>query len=74
MSALRVREVSGGTVLVNGISSQDIALRICEHFLNWGVKATIGTDAGISAYQVSVHRLGVDRVKTLLAQLGIEAD
>ena len=72
MSAVRVTEVSGGTVLVAGIPSEEIALRICEHFLNWGVKATIGMDADVSTYHVSVHRLGVDRVKTILAQLGIE--
>jgi len=74
MSALHVKEAADGTVIVVGIPSQEIALRICEHFLTWGVKAKIGTDADASTYRVSVHRLGVDQVKNLLGQLGIEAD
>jgi hypothetical protein len=74
MSALHVKEAPGGTVIVVGIPSQETALQICEHFLTWGVKAKIGTDAGVSAYHVSVHRLGVDQVKDLLGHLGIEAD
>ena len=73
MSAVQVREASG-IVLISDIPSQESALQICEHFLNWGIKATIGTDAGVSAYQVSVHRLGVDQVKDLLGQIGIETD
>ena len=74
MSALHVKEAPGGTVMVVGIPSQEAALQICEHFLTWGVKAKIGTDAGVSAYHVSVHRIGLNRVKAILVQLGIEAD
>lgn len=71
MSALHVMEASG-IVLISGIPSQESALHICEHFLTWGVKATIGADA--DGYQVSAHRISVERVKALLGQLEIETD
>ena len=73
MSAVQITELSG-IVLISGIPSQESALHISEHLHTWGVKATINTDADVSAYQVSAHRIGLNRVKAILAQLGIEAE
>ena len=73
LSEVNVKAILG-IVVISGISSPERALQICEHFLSWGVKATIGMDAVAPAYQVSVDRLSVEQVNVILGRLGIEAD
>lgn len=37
-----------------------------------GIKSTIGMLPGVTGYQVSVYQVGIDDVKVMLAQLGVE--
>lgn len=71
MIGLQVKEVSG-VVLISGLSSQPIALQLCDRLKTQGVKTTIGMLPGMAGYQVSVYQLSVDEVKAMLGKLGVD--
>ena len=72
MVALELKEMSG-VVLISGLSSQPVALQLCDRLKKQGVKTTIGMIPGVPGYQVSVYRLGIGEVKAALGKMGVES-
>jgi hypothetical protein len=72
MRNLRVTEASG-VVTIFGLSSQPVALQLCDRFGKQGVKTTIGMLPGVAGYQVSVYQLGIDEVKAALGKMGVKS-
>jgi len=71
MIGLRVNEASG-IVTIFGLSSQPVAIQLCDRLGKQGIKTTIGMMPGVSGYQVSVYQLGIDEVKAALGKLGVQ--
>ena len=72
MLSLSVTEASG-IVTIFGLSSQPVALQLCDRLGKQGIKTTIGMLPGMPGYQVSVYQLGIDEVKAALGKIGVEA-
>lgn len=73
MVGIRIKD-QAGVVLIYGLSSQPVALHLCNGLKAVGIKATIGMIPGMPGYQVSVYQLSIDEVKAALGKMGIEAD
>lgn len=71
MVGLQVKELPDA-VLIYGLSSQPVALQLCDRLKTQGIKSVIGMLPGVPGYQVSVYQLGIDDVKAKLAQLGVD--
>ena len=72
MVGMQIKE-QAGVVLIYGLSSQPVALHLCNGLKTFGIKATIGMIPGMPGYQVSVYQLGIDEVKAALGKMGVKS-
>lgn len=70
MDGLKIKEAQGA-VLIYGLSSQPVALRLRDRLKEHGFITSIGIIPGVQGYQVSVHAQELAEVKRALVKLGI---
>lgn len=69
-NGVHVKEASGA-VMIFGLPSQPVALRLCDRMKKKGIKSTIGMLPAMPGYQVSVYQVSFDEVKNILRHFGV---